>query len=632
MANFSIKKKLSGVVALVAITVAIIIGASSIYTSKAIIEKRMIEIELPSQVQSISNRFAEEITSLMMASQQLSENKILLDWVNRNESNDAALVAELNRLKSQYQLATASWANRETAEYWNQDGFLRVLNQQQDAWFFAFTNSNQEFGISIFQEAIGDIKMFVNHQQVNGKGMAGLAKNITDMQNMLAQVTLGQTGNVFVTDKNGIVQLHQNTQLAGKTKLDSLFDANVSNTLLNDQAYNWLTTTKDGVETFVASSMIGESGLYVIAQVPKQEVFAEITELTWRIVTITLVVALIASLIGAVFAGSISAPIARITQLFEELGQGNAKLDYRLPAVEQIELMRLSEGFNAFLTKIESAMHNVAAQSEDVREAADRLLAQAKQSSEQTLSQKDQTTAVAAAITQMGATVQNIAHNASNTASLTQTGKSQSNDLGSRVTHSRDNISTLAEDIDSVSGEVNELVEKTKLIGSILDEIKGISEQTNLLALNAAIESARAGEHGRGFAVVADEVRNLAQRTSQSTDRIQVMINELSQISSRVISDIVTANKSAISSVDSMSEAHNFLNQMVENVELINDMTTLIATATEQQTSVVEEVGFNVENITVITDELSQQQLSAEQEVENLQTAARNLDELVKTF
>ena len=167
---------------------------------------------------------------------------------------------------------------------------------------------------------------------------------------------------------------------------------------------------------------------------------------------------------------------------------------------------------------------------------------------------------------------------------------------------------------------------------SIVDSIRGISEQTNLLALNAAIESARAGEHGRGFAVVADEVRALANRTSQSTTEIQSMIEELTHISDDVVSDIGQSKDKAQQSVSAMQNSVELLNTITETANEINDMATLIATATEQQSSVVNDVGRSIEQISEISDKSMSEQINTEQAIRDLATSAQTLDALVATF
>ncbi|PXB90164.1 chemotaxis protein, partial [Pseudomonas aeruginosa] len=85
-------------------------------------------------------------------------------------------------------------------------------------------------------------------------------------------------------------------------------------------------------------------------------------------------------------------------------------------------------------------------------------------------------------------------------------------------------IDSLAANLTSAMGQVEQLASSSEEIGSVLEVIRAIAEQTNLLALNAAIEAARAGDAGRGFAVVADEVRNLARRTQDSVEQIRGVI------------------------------------------------------------------------------------------------------------
>jgi len=631
--NLTITQKITILGSTIAICVAALIGLTSLYSSEDIIERRMIESELPSKLHSISNQIGGEINELLGAAQQLSSNEFILEWARSNNQDDTLLLKELNRVAKQFDLATASWANRDTAQYWNQHGFLRVLkNDAADGWFFGFTNSNNPYSISIYQESPTDVKMFVNHQQTNGLGLAGLAKSITDMQKLLQQFKIEQTGFVFIADKSGLIQLHKDANKVAKVNIDTLYGSNVHSTLYNPSGFAITELSLNNEATFLAAMPIANTDLYVLAQVPKSEVFETVGTLEWQIFTFTLVIALVASILSYLLARSLASPLSDMAELFSRLGSGDANLAYRLPESNQPELNNLSHGFNQFIHKIETAIKQVANESTEIRQSSNHVFEQAKNNSQSIDNQKEQTISVAAAISEMGATVQEIAQSAANAAKLTQSSQENTSQSHQQVLQSQATISALATDIDGITEQVTLLSKKTIDIASIVDSIRGISEQTNLLALNAAIESARAGEHGRGFAVVADEVRALANRTSQSTTEIQSMIEELTTISEDVVNDISQSKQKAQQSVGAMQSSVELLDAISETANQINDMATLIATATEQQSNVVADVGRNIEQISEISDRAMNEQINTEQAIRDLANSAQALDALVATF
>ncbi|MEW8385854.1 MAG: methyl-accepting chemotaxis protein, partial [Candidatus Thiodiazotropha taylori] len=160
----------------------------------------------------------------------------------------------------------------------------------------------------------------------------------------------------------------------------------------------------------------------------------------------------------------------------------------------------------------------------------------------------------------------------------------------------------LAVDIQHTSEVIQKLSTHSEEIAKILEVIKGIAEQTNLLALNAAIEAARAGENGRGFAVVADEVRTLASRTTESAREIEEMIELLQNGSKEAVSAMDKNREKAESSVDLAAKAGEALEAISGAIDTITEMNTQIETASEEQSTVAEEMNKNVLNISQVAD------------------------------
>jgi len=204
---------------------------------------------------------------------------------------------------------------------------------------------------------------------------------------------------------------------------------------------------------------------------------------------------------------------------------------------------------------------------------------------------------IATAINEMSAAAGEIAQNAQQTADASENVDTETRDSLEKVTDSRDAVHKLVGEINSAAEVIDALGTDVTSITSVLEVIQGIAEQTNLLALNAAIEAARAGEAGRGFAVVADEVRNLAQRTQKSTEEINDMIERLQKGANNAVAVMKESTAVSNMSMEKAQDAMDSLNRIVEGITSISEMTSQIATASEEQTSVTDELNASITRI-----------------------------------
>ena len=324
----------------------------------------------------------------------------------------------------------------------------------------------------------------------------------------------------------------------------------------------------------------------------------------------------------------------RIRLLHDKLAEASAQLslDTRIDLEGKDEISYISQSFNHFIEIIHRSMLQISNNARKLSAMADEVTARSENTQGNCSAQNERTMLVATAVHQLNSTVNEIAGNAGSAALIAREASEYATDGHKVVEEARHQVETLNSELELISGVVGDLDNQIVAISSTLDTIRSLSEQTNLLALNAAIEAARAGEHGRGFAVVADEVRTLAGRSRNSTEEIQQIINRLQNDSRAAVEAMAKGREQSETVVDSANKVALVLEQINEHITQLSDQNTLVATATEEQSTVVEDISRNVEQINQLTQETASIADHLHQSSSRLQDLSGDLNEQVEHF
>lgn len=293
----------------------------------------------------------------------------------------------------------------------------------------------------------------------------------------------------------------------------------------------------------------------------------------------------------------------------------------------KLAMQLLSEGARnrTALSRMKDAVSGLLAIADDTHQ-------QAADSKAQIDKQTASTEQTATAMNEMSSAIQEVADTVERNAQQAESANANVENSVRLARQASDVIVSLHDAVKEIAQTVHELDQSTGAIGEAADLISSIADQTNLLALNAAIEAARAGEHGRGFSVVADEVRNLAQRTTQSTDSIHQVIQQLRDKASNAVSVSNKGEEAAAEGVNKVREADTALGEISTAIEEISDMSTQMASAVEEQSGVAEHIS---EQITSIADTARSTQATSEQTQSSsteLQSTIKQLYSLIERF
>jgi len=346
-------------------------------------------------------------------------------------------------------------------------------------------------------------------------------------------------------------------------------------------------------------------------------------------VVLGLVVAL---LMSRMMGNSVKRARSEILGYLENIGNNEGDVSTRLTKGRPDEIGDFISAVNAFLETLEDIISRIVASSRRLSTESESLSGITNSTTANAEQQRDQVTQVSAAMQEMVSTSDEIASNTSDTDESARQAAELAGTGQETVSTAVKSVSRLAEQVEAGSKRIQRLEQESGEIGNVLDVIQAIAEQTNLLALNAAIEAARAGDAGRGFSVVADEVRGLAKRVQDSTVDIERIVSNLQSGAAGAVVDMSKAKQMASEASEEAGKSGAALSEILAAVNRIVDMTTQVASATEQQRATAAEMTQNVEASSSAIDKLTDDIAHVNQSSNSLAEMAEDLNGLVRRF
>lgn len=586
------------------VSILIVVGIYTLVVNR-LAQSYLVEQALPSSIEAMRNDIERILVQPLTAAKDIASNSMVRDWLAAGEDSAQAgtFTTYLEGVRAEHKAFTALMVGTATHHYFNEKGLDRTLSRSnpKDAWFYAFLDSDQPRTLNIDNDAAtGELALFIDIKvEKAGKvvGVAGLGLSMKELSELIHNFSFGERGKVYLVRSDGLIQVHPEAQFSGKRTLVEQIGGSAAQAVMGQIVATSSGFSREGEDYLALSLPLRDLGWTLVAEVPQSQIYAEARRAMWMSGGIGLAVALVCLLLVVLLARGLVRPIRQVTAALVAIGSGGGDLTHRLDSSRADELGDLARGFNRFLESQRGMIGEVLTTSDRLRAAVGQVARVVDNTAERSGRQQEMTDMVATAVHEMGLTVQEIAQNAGNAAVVSQNARDEAMQAREVVGGSIRHIESMSDEIGVAARAVGELADQVASIDQVLAVIRGISEQTNLLALNAAIEAARAGDMGRGFAVVADEVRTLARRTQTSTDEIQQMIGSLKQGAENAVSSMHSGQAATGTGVESSQRTGASLTAITGQVERISDMNHQVATATEEQSAVTEEINRNVQGI-----------------------------------
>lgn len=516
---------------------------------------------------------------------------------------------------------------------------LKALLAEYKEFFMRFVAAQQRIGLHAKDGLYGQLRTAVHNVEALLEGAD--YKLLSDM----LQLRRNEKDFMLRLDENYFLRWQENAEsFSNNVQQSALPDSVKQQVIANIATYeidfaNLVQAQKtlgfdanSGIQAQMRSAVHKVDEMIVtVIEVSKANVTAHLNMVSLIAYSVFAIVLVLAILIALMVARNISSRINNLNTVMSCVAE-TKNLSMRVEMDNKDEIGEMAHIFNQMLSSFRQLIIHVNQSVTALNSATSSLSENIHSSNEGVDSQIQQTDLVATAVTEMVATVDEIANNTHEAASKAQTTNQNAAEGKTGVAQTISRIDELSEKLSDSEVVVHALAKDSDTIGSVLDVIRGIAEQTNLLALNAAIEAARAGEQGRGFAVVADEVRTLASRTQESTQEIEAIISSLQSRTKDIVKHMASCRSQGKESAEQASSAGAMLEQITGDVSTIMEMSTAIATAIHQQSAVASEVNNHVVTIRDVAEKAGVTAKHNAQMSEELSEQARVLHAEVSQF
>ncbi len=428
---------------------------------------------------------------------------------------------------------------------------------------------------------------------------------------------------------SGPVVLKNISELTGT----SAFAAQVSKALTNrDQALQRSEFDNQGVASTFYMRPIGGTPWFLATALPTSLITAQRDDVLGTLALLQIPMVLLLVLLAVYAIRQLVQRMKSLKSNIDALSAGDADLTRRITIRAEDELGAIGHSVNRFIVYLQNMIGEVTQATGAMSSSLEQLQRTSAHTNQILVRHASETDQTVTAITEMSSTADTVAQNAAETAAFTQRANEHADRSRVVVGEASTSVSALIGEVSSATHSVENMRQDAARITETLGVIGAIAGQTNLLALNAAIEAARAGEQGRGFAVVADEVRALAARTQASTSQINDMLTRLTEGVSSSVAAMENTQASCQSAADATARVNTGLDEMAGSVSHINNLSTQIATAAEQQSAVTEEINRSMVQIRQMVEELVQSGHATETNTQSLLEANGRVIALMGRF